>query len=177
MGQLDPKALGHNSAAYLHTFTEVSKQASQTARDYAADPEVKQTPLDQLLSKEYWAQEAAKVDSSQASSYVPPQTFGTPTGCGPNNYSTPTSTPNAQGHTTHFVVADKEGNVVSATQTLGDVFGSKVMPQGTGIWLNNALAWSRFEPAGNVFDVFPGRQSLYALCPTIVMSDGRPTSP
>jgi gamma-glutamyltranspeptidase / glutathione hydrolase len=73
------------------------------------------------------------------------------------------------------VVADKEGNVVSATQTLGDVFGSKVMVPGTGIWLNDALAWSCFDPAGNVFDVFPGRQSLYALCPTLVVSDGRPT--
>jgi len=64
--------------------------------------------------------------------------------------------------------------VVSATQTLGNIFGSKVMPEGTGIWLNDAVAWSRFEPAGNVFDAFPGRQSLYALCPTIVMSDGKP---
>jgi len=72
------------------------------------------------------------------------------------------------------VVADKEGNVVSATQTLGNIFGSKVVPQGTGIWLNDALAWSRFEPTGNVFDVYPGRQSLYALCPTIVMRDSRP---
>jgi gamma-glutamyltranspeptidase/glutathione hydrolase len=71
-------------------------------------------------------------------------------------------------------VADKEGNMVSATQTLGDVFGSKVMPQGTGIWLNDFTAWSRFEPAGNPFDAFPGRNVLYDLCPTIVMSGGRP---
>jgi gamma-glutamyltranspeptidase/glutathione hydrolase len=71
-------------------------------------------------------------------------------------------------------VADKEGNVVSATQTLGDVFGSKVMPQGTGIWLNDFVAWSRFDPPGNPFDAFPGRNALYGLCPTIVMSDGKP---
>jgi gamma-glutamyltranspeptidase/glutathione hydrolase len=48
------------------------------------------------------------------------------------------------------------------------------MPEDTGIWLNDALSWSRFEPPGNVFDVYPGRQSLYALCPAIVLSDGRP---
>jgi gamma-glutamyltranspeptidase/glutathione hydrolase len=48
------------------------------------------------------------------------------------------------------------------------------MPQETGIWLNDALAWSRFEPVGNVFDVYPARQPLYALCPTIIMRDGRP---
>ena len=78
------------------------------------------------------------------------------------------------GHTTHFVVADREGNVVSSTQTLGNVFGSKLMPEGTGLWLNDQLAWSRFEPRGTVFDVYAGRQTLYALCPTLVMRDGRP---
>jgi gamma-glutamyltranspeptidase/glutathione hydrolase len=72
------------------------------------------------------------------------------------------------------VVADREGNVVSSTQTLGNVFGSKLMPEGTGLWLNDQLAWSRFEPQGTVFDVYAGRQTLYALCPTIVLRDGRP---
>jgi gamma-glutamyltranspeptidase / glutathione hydrolase len=48
------------------------------------------------------------------------------------------------------------------------------MPQGTGIWLNDFIAWFRFEPAGNPFDAFPGRRALYGLCPTIVMSGGRP---
>lgn len=40
MGQFGLKASDHNSAAYLHTFTEVSKQASQASRDYAADLEI-----------------------------------------------------------------------------------------------------------------------------------------
>ena len=71
-------------------------------------------------------------------------------------------------------MADR-GNVVSATQTLGNVFGSKVMPEGTGIWLNDEVAWARFEPAGNpFFDAFPGRQIPYALGPTLVMRQGRP---
>jgi len=71
-------------------------------------------------------------------------------------------------------VADREGNVVSSTQTLGNVFGSKVMPEGTGIWLNDEVAWANFEPAGNPFDAAPGRQIPYALGPTLVMRDGRP---
>ena len=79
-----------------------------------------------------------------------------------------------QGHTTHFVVADGEGNVVSATQTLGDIFGSKVMPEGTGIWINNSITYSQFEPAGNPLDVFPGRHRLPGISPTIILRDGRP---
>jgi gamma-glutamyltranspeptidase/glutathione hydrolase len=175
MSQFGLKASDYGSVSYLHTFTEATKQASLAARDYAADPDVRSTPLDQLLSKEYWAGIAANIDPSRASPSPTPTTAPTTfSGCGPTSY-TPTSSPPTQGgHTSHFVVADKEGNVVSATQTLGDVFGSKVMPQGTGIWLNDFVAWSRFEPIGNPFDAFPGRNVLYDLCPTLVMSSGRP---
>ncbi|MDQ4064266.1 MAG: gamma-glutamyltransferase, partial [Actinomycetota bacterium] len=182
MGQFDLNEYTHNSAPYLHMVAEVNKQASQAARNYAADPEIAETPLDLILSQEFLAEAAAQVNPFQAAPNSPTSPFGTPTRCIPQSYqptygpadAPATATPEAQSHTTHFVVADEEGNVVSATQTLGNIFGSKVMPEGTGIWLNDAIAWSRFEPAGNVFDAFPGRQSLYALCPTIVMSDGRP---
>ncbi|CAA9446251.1 MAG: Gamma-glutamyltranspeptidase @ Glutathione hydrolase [uncultured Rubrobacteraceae bacterium] len=182
MGQFDLNEYAHNSAPYLHTVAEVNKQASQAARNYAADPEIAETPLDLILSQEFLAEAAAQVNPFQAAPNSPTSPFGTPTRCIPQSYqptygpadAPATATPEAQSHTTHFVIADEEGNVVSATQTLGNIFGSKVMPEGTGIWLNDAIAWSRFEPAGNVFDAFPGRQSLYALCPTIVMSDGRP---
>ena len=176
MSQFDLKASDYSSVSYLHTFTEATKQASLAARNYAADPDVRSVPLDQLLSKEYWATIAAQIDPSRASPSPTPTTAPTTfSGCGPTSYTPTTSSSATQGgHTTHFVVADKEGNVVSATQTLGDVFGSKVMPQGTGIWLNDFVAWSRFEPAGNPFDAFPGRNVLYDLCPTLVMSSGRP---
>ena len=182
LGQFGLEPSDHNTNSYLHTFAEISKQTGRVTRDYAADPEIAETPLDLLLSKGFLAEQAAAIDPNQASPNAPFGQFGQPTPCIPQSYtstyapSSP-STPNvqnAQSHTTHFVVADGEGNVVSATQSLGNIFGSKVMPEGTGIWLNDALAWSRFEPAGNVFDVYPGRQSLYALCPTLVMSDGRP---
>src|SRR3712207_6905861 len=64
----------------------------------------------------------------------------------------PICLPKAQEHTTHFVVADREGNAVSATQTLGNLFGSRVMPRGTGIWINDSLAFAQFEPKGNPLD-------------------------
>jgi gamma-glutamyltranspeptidase/glutathione hydrolase len=67
--------------------------------------------------------------------------------------------------------------VVSMTQTLGNIFGSKVMPEGTGIWLNNSITYSYFEPEGNPLDVFPGRQRLLGIAPTIIMRDDRPGSP
>ncbi len=183
MGRFDLRDLGHNSTPYVHALTETSKRAFSEARKYAADP-----PLDQLLSDAYLEQGATRVNFSHVMPFEPPVAFDSAATCSPTGYTPTTSSDpssasaspsasastNARQHTTHFVVADREGNVVSSTQTLGNVFGSKLMPEGTGIWLNDQLAWSRFEPAGNAFDVFPGRQSLYALCPTIVLRDGKP---
>ena len=178
MGELDPASLGQNSSPYVHALTEISKNSFSQTSQYAADP-----PLDRLLSENYFAEQAAAVDFSAAAPYEPPTTFDSATSCSPTGYvpttglasaSASVESPGGQQHTTHFVVADREGNVVSSTQTLGNIFGSKLMPEGTGLWLNDQLAWSRFEPEGSVFDVYPGRQTFYALCPTIVMRDGRP---
>jgi len=77
-------------------------------------------------------------------------------------------------NTTHFVVADKDGNVVSATVTLGGLFGSKIMPDGTGFWLNNSLRYCTFEPAGNPMDAHPGRRKMSSDAPSILLKDGRP---
>ena len=81
--------------------------------------------------------------------------------------------PTSGQNTTHYVVADRWGNVVSATQTLGNSFGSRLMPEGTGIWLNNSLAYCTFEPPGNPMDAHPGRRKLSGDAPTFILRDGR----
>ena len=48
------------------------------------------------------------------------------------------------------------------------------MPEGTGIWLNNSLAYSTFEPKGNPMDAHAGRRKLSGDVPVIVFRDGRP---
>jgi gamma-glutamyltranspeptidase / glutathione hydrolase len=157
MSLFDLPALGHNSAAYLHRFAEVTKHGYHVRLKYANDPEVKAPPLDLLLSEKYWTDEVAKIDLKRAGSYAPP------------GKAAP-----EDGHTTHFVVADRWGNIVCATQTLGNAFGSRIMPEATGIWLNNSLAYSTFEPKGNPMDAFPGRHKLSGDCPTLILRDGKP---
>ena len=159
MSQFDVTAPGHNSADYLHRYAEVTKRAYEARLRYDSDPEVSQPPLDQLLSEEYWADEAARINPLQAAPFELPTGFS-------NEVS--------QEHTTHYVVADQQGNVVSATQTLGNIFGSRVMPRGTGIWVNDSIAFAQFEPKGNPLDAFPGRYRLIGTCPTLVMHDGKP---
>ena len=157
MGRFDVLSLGHNSAAYLHRYAEVTKLAYGARLKYAGDPDISPPPLDKLLAEGYWADEAAKIDPGRA-----------------HPFDLPKDLSSGEQHTTHFVVADRWGNVVCATQTLGNLFGSKVMAKATGIWLNDALSYSTFEPKGNPMDVFPGRRKLAGYCPVIIMRDGKP---
>lgn len=157
MSRFEPRELGHNTPAYLHRFAEVTKHAFWTRLRYAGDPEVMPPPLERLLSDAYWRQQVTKIDPARATPLVPPTAFG-----------------DEAQHTTHFVVADRHGNVVSSTQTLGNLFGSRIMPKGTGIWLNNSLAYCTFEPPGNPMDAHPGRHKLSGDVPVIVLRDGLP---
>jgi gamma-glutamyltranspeptidase/glutathione hydrolase len=157
LSRFDVKRLGHDSADYLHLFAEVTKRGFWCRLAYAGDPEIDPPPLGRLLSPAYWDEEARAVDRQHARPFTPPGAVG------------------AQGsNTTHFVVADAQGNVVSATQTLGNVFGSRIMPPGTGVWLNDSLAYCTFEPKGNPMDAHAGRRKLSGDCPTFVMRGGRP---
>ena len=159
LSRFDVARLGHNSADYLHLYAEVTKRGFWCRLAYAGDPEIDPPPLKRLLSPAWWDEEARAVDLKHAKPFTPPGA----TGAG------------SQGsNTTHFVVADAKGNVVSATQTLGNVFGSGIMPAGTGVWLNNSLAYCTFEPKGNPMDAHAGRRKLSGDCPTFVLRDGRP---
>jgi len=157
MSRFDIAALGAGSADYLHLFAEISKHAFWCRLKYAGDPEVQAPPLARLLSDVYWREQATALDLVQAKPFVYPGLE-----------------PAADSHTTHFVVADADGNIVSATQTLGNLFGSRIMPPGTGFWLNNSLAYCTFEPKGNPMDAHPGRRKLSGDCPVIILKDGRP---
>ncbi|NIM90085.1 MAG: gamma-glutamyltransferase [Candidatus Aminicenantes bacterium] len=157
MTQFEVSRMGHNSLEALHRFIEVTKHAFWCRLQYAGDPEVNPPPLDHLLSEKYWEEQARSIDLEKARPFAYP---------GSNEEHTQ--------HTTHFVVADSGGNIVSATQTLGNSFGSRIMPKGTGIWLNNSLAYCTFEPKGNPMDAHAGRRKLSGDCPTIIIRDGKP---
>ncbi len=156
MSEFDVAALGHNTVEFLHRYAEVTKHAFWTRLRWAGDPDAVPPPLEMLLSSEYWGEQVSAIDPERATPFEPPSQFG------------------GEQHTTHFVVADRWGNVVSATQTLGNAFGSRIMAEGTGIWLNNSLAYCTFEPKGNPMDAFPGRHKLSGDVPLFIMQDGRP---
>jgi gamma-glutamyltranspeptidase/glutathione hydrolase len=139
---------------------------------YMGDPDWVKIPLKKLISKSYAAKTRAMIDPVHAMSAeavarqmpilpVPPE----------------------HTETTHFSIMDKEGNVVVSTQTINGWFGSKLMPSGTGILLNNEMDDFSAKPgASNLFgaigskanSVQPGKTPLSSMSPTIVLEGGKP---
>jgi len=86
-------------------------------------------------------------------------------------------------HTTHFSVADAEGNWVGCTATVNTSFGSKVVVPGTGLVLNNEM--DDFAAAPGVANHFGlvgaeanavagGKRPLSSMSPTLVLKEGKP---
>jgi gamma-glutamyltranspeptidase/glutathione hydrolase len=85
--------------------------------------------------------------------------------------------------TTHFSVADRFGNVVSVTYTLGSDFGSGVMIDGGGFLLNNqmnnfsherALRAAAKGEAAPANAMQPGKRMMSTMMPTLLFKDDKP---
>jgi gamma-glutamyltranspeptidase/glutathione hydrolase len=73
--------------------------------------------------------------------------------------------------TTHIAVVDRNGNIVTLTQTLLSLFGARIVLPGTGILMNNAINW--FNPVpGGVNSIAPKRRCLANYAPAIMTGDG-----
>lgn len=70
-------------------------------------------------------------------------------------------------HTSHFTIADCEGRVVSITQTVGPLFGSRVITPGLG-FVYAATMGSYLSAADQV----PGSRPRTTIAPTVVTRDG-----
>ena len=165
----DIKAMGANSAASLHVMAEAMKLGYVDRYRALGDPAFVTAPVGGFISKAYAAERAKLIDPARAK-LIDAMPFGDPL-----RYESPS--------TTHFSVADKDGNVVSTTFTLGSDFGSGVMIAGTGILLNNEMnnfsheqAWEaqRTGTPPPLNAMAPGKRMLSTQMPTIVMKDGTP---
>jgi gamma-glutamyltranspeptidase/glutathione hydrolase len=70
--------------------------------------------------------------------------------------------------TTHLAAADADGTIVSCTQTLLSVFGSRVTVPGTGILLNDGMYW--FDPRPDQANsVGSGKRPLVNMAPLVAL--------
>ena len=78
----------------------------------------------------------------------------------------------AAGETTYFCTADERGNGVSGIQSINSYWGSGVIAGGTGILLNNRMAYWHLEP-GHPNYLRPGRRVRHTMNPPLVLKDGQ----
>ncbi len=78
------------------------------------------------------------------------------------------------GSTTHWLVADAQGNLVCATQSQSLHFGAGVVAPGTGVVLNDTMSDFNFTDRRHPNFVAPGRRPRSTLSPTIVFRGDKP---
>ena len=153
----DIGSMGFGSVEHLHLVTEALKIAFADRQKFMGDPSVIDIPLQGLISKEY-AKERAKEIGDRARKAKPGNPFA----------YLPISR-----NTTHVSAIDCDGNMVAATQTLNNVFGSLVTVPGVGIRLNNCMAL--FDPRpGRANSVAGGKRMLSSMSPTVILRRGEP---
>ena len=160
---------GPNSAKTIHVMAEAEKRAYADRSEYLGDPDFVKVPVKGLTSPAYAKELAGQIDLEHAtpSAQIKP---GKPQ-------------PYESDQTTHFVVADSHGSVVSVTYTLNTNFGSGIVASGTGIVLNNEMDDFSAKPGvpnayglvgGDANAVQPMKRPLSSMSPTIVLKDGKP---
>jgi gamma-glutamyltranspeptidase/glutathione hydrolase len=165
----DVKKYNLYSVENIHLFTEAMRRVYADRSEYMGDPDFYDVPTEILISKDYARTSFSDFDDTKAT---------------PSSDLKPMKIINEGNNTTHYSIADKYGNLVSATTTINDTYGNKVVIDGTGFFLNNEMDDFSVKPGEpNIFGLLgneanaiePGKRPLSSMTPTIIFTpDGKP---
>jgi gamma-glutamyltranspeptidase/glutathione hydrolase len=166
MEGFDVKAMGHNSADYLHLVSETKKLAFADRAAYLSDRDaMPKDALPMMISKEYAARRRGEIDLRRAGTYK----AGALEGSGSQREFAGQD----RGDTIYMTVADGDGNVVSLIQSLFASFGAGIVAGDTGITLHNRGAGFVLAP-GHPNRIGPHKRPLHTLVPAMIVKDGKP---
>ena len=158
MEPYDLKSMGYMSPEYIQTLALATRQAFTDVDKWVSDPDFDRVPSDVILSDEW---------INLARAHLVPDSV-------PSRMTALDSTLALKnGNTTHLVVVDSAGNVVSLTQSINYFFGSGVMVPELGLLLNNHMADFTFDSTGSD-RLAPLHRPRSNMAPTIVRKDGHP---
>lgn len=156
--QLNVDSTEDNLADYIHLIGEISKRSYDDRVNSVGDieffgdePPKGLLSMDELTSSEYTEGMAADIELNQLS----------------DEYEVNDSIADEEDHdnTTHFVITDKDGTMISATHTLGNFFGSGDSVK--GFFLNNQMEnYSQSDDSLNSIE--PGKTSRSFTSPAIL---------
>lgn len=152
----DIASMGHNTVETIHVMSEAMKMMyADRAKYLGADTE--DAMVKSMMSKAYAKSLAEKISMTEVLE---------PTAHDPMQYE--------HMDTTHFSIADKDGNMVACTQTINGYFGSSVAPAGFGFMLNNEMGDFSTDPT-SPNAIAPGKCPLSSMSPTVICrEDGTP---
>lgn len=163
------KSYGPQSVEATHLIANSMQRAFLDRAMYLGDPDFNAIPVKELLDENYLKKLSAAINGAKALKA---------------DELRPVDLPYESSDTTHFTIADEEGNLVASTQTINGWFGSGVIAQGTGIILNNEMddfaqkvgAQNLFGAVGGKYNlVEPRKRPLSSMSPTIITTkDGGP---
>ena len=154
-------------AERVHLVVESMRRAFRDRTFYLGDPDFVKVPQRLLTSADYAAGLRATINPAKAT---------------PSSLLSGAPTPLEDEETTHFSVIDADGNRVAATQTVNLLFGSGLVPPGTGVLLNDEMDDFALKPGTpNAFGVMgyeanapkPGKRMLSSMTPTFMESKDR----
>jgi gamma-glutamyltranspeptidase/glutathione hydrolase len=181
----DLRTMGHNSAPYLHAITEALKLSFADRNKYVGDPKfVPNIPMKALLSKEYAATRRASINPDRAidGEPAPGDPFRVTTTTGASAYAAPQPSPKQIAAfdpdeflnlTTYLTVVDKDRNMVSLTSSLLSGFGSGMVVEGAGFFLNDRMRYFGLEP-DDVNSLQPRKRVRQTINPALAVKDGKP---
>jgi len=156
----DIKAM--DPAHRTHLVVESMRRAYRDRTFFLGDPDFVDIPQHVLTSKDYAQGLRATIHPEKAT---------------PSDLLSGNPTPLEDDETTHFSIIDAQGNRVGATQTVNLLYGSGLIPQGTGVLLNNEMDDFALKPGTpNAFGVMgyeanapkPGKRMLSSMTPTFM---------
>jgi gamma-glutamyltranspeptidase / glutathione hydrolase len=159
----DLAGLGHNTADYVHQLTEAMKLAFADREAYYGDPAIVEVPLATLISSEYAAERRKLIRPDRAWAEMPP-----PGELGREGvrFRASLGEPNPEPDTSYVCVADRHGNLFSATPSDGS-YGSPVVPA-TGLIPSNRGSQSRPDPR-HPAGVAPGKRPRLTPNPALAI--------
>ena len=165
----DLRAAGFQSVRALHLLVEAEQRAYIDRNKYLADPFSARIPYRDLLSRKRAEAWRKTIDPTRATATAVLTEPGVATTEGE--------------HTTHFTIADEQGNIAAVTTSLGENFGSGYLVPGLGFFLNNAM--DDFTIASGTANrdglqqstanaIEPAKRRATSMSPTIILRDGKP---
>ncbi len=174
MMTITPFELDKSNADNLTSWqilAEASRLAFADRGLYVADSDFYPVPISGLLEQSYMQSRSQLIKPNKALEKVsagnPPQTL---------THQVSEGRALELPSTSHFNIVDSEGNVVSMTSSIENVFGSRVMA--SGFLLNNELTDFSFVATKNGLPVAnrieAGKRPRSSMSPTIVMKNDQP---